>query len=1232
MPSGQFVHLGLHTDFSLKDSLIKIKPLIKHLRKQGAQAACIADDANMFGTIRFFKGCIDEGIKPIIAYEVEVTDGRNIGKMTLLSKNNNGYKNLVKLISKGYELGQLPGKRTPVIKLEWLEDLSQDIIALSGARKGLVGKMLLSDNSLAADNMINYFKRIFPNSFYLELQRCGHPDDNRCTELSAMKAIKHQLPVVATNDVRFMSREDFKTHEIRTAISEGITVDEFRNTYKNEFTPHQYLKSHDEMVDLFSDIPSAITNTAKIAERCSVEIVLGQSYLPTFPTKDGSPEADYLKKTAEIGLEERLQFLFGHDQEKLASVRDEYEERLAFELKVINDMKFPGYFLIVAEFIQWSKDNDIPVGPGRGSGAGSLVAYALKITDLDPLEYDLLFERFLNPERVSMPDFDIDFCMDRREEVIKHTADVYGSKSVSQIITFGTMAARSVVRDVARALGLPYRIGSMISQAIPDDPGTKLTDTMESSLDLQMLVETDPDIKEVIEHALKLEGLTRQTGKHAGGVVIAPGPLTDYTPTYSDIDGGGYVSQYDKNDVEDAGLVKFDYLGLRTLTIVHNAIKHINKENRRNGLPDVDISRIPLDDKAVFDMLQSGETTAVFQVESKGMKDLLKKLKPDCFEDLIALVALFRPGPLQSGMVDNFINRKHGREEIAFPDATYQHESLREILLPTYGIILYQEQVMQIAQTLSGYTLGGADMLRRAMGKKKPEEMAKQRAGFADGAEKNGVDRDLAMKIFDLVEKFAGYGFNKSHSAAYALISYQTCWLKAHYPAQFMAAVLSSDMDSTDKVVNFISECRNMGLSIKPPSVNKSTRDFIPIGKNEIVYGFGAIKGIGDSAIEKIIRFRDADGDYRNILDFCKRSGMDKRVLRSSILAGVFDDFGINRASLFQSHERIQDSAKKIKLKDSMPQDDMFGDSSFDEVVTIDDVQEWPESQRLAGERNTLGLYLTGHPIDQYKNELSSIIDGTLSEITETSVEDHVVNDDDIDNNISAPQKVWADKSVTVAGVVMRSEVKVGKKGHTAFLTLDDNSRQIDVMVFNKQYHDFQHILTEIESNPKKKGEPIVIKGKLTKDKRTGLHKIMAFDIRNIELVRESNLSHIHLKLDANNMNPESTKALKAILDVQPEGNCRVMAMYTNNGSTREIPIGHSEIKVTDEFIHRLKGLFGEDSVEVVYRDSTSSTKGLTNETQRKIMMEEGERTRAKRHVNIASLMERARESMAIDG
>ncbi|WP_029823709.1 DNA polymerase III subunit alpha, partial [Vibrio parahaemolyticus] len=678
----------------------------------------------------------------------------------------------------------------PVIDRAWLAEMSEGLIVLSGAKNGDIGKALLKGNRKLVESCVEFYKQHFPDRFYLELIRTGRPDEETYLHFAIDLAEQHDLPVVATNEVVFLSADLFDAHEIRVAIHDGYTLEDPRRP-KN-YSPQQYLRTEEEMCELFADIPEALENSVEIAKRCNVTVRLGEYFLPAFPT-EGMEETEFLVMKSREGLEERLEFLFP-DEEERKKRRPEYDERLQIELDVINQMGFPGYFLIVMEFIQWSKDNAIPVGPGRGSGAGSLVAYALKITDLDPLEYDLLFERFLNPERVSMPDFDVDFCMDKRDQVIDHVAEMYGRDAVSQIITFGTMAAKAVIRDVGRVLGHPFGFVDRISKLVPPDPGMTLEKAFKAEPALPELYEADEEVKELIDMCRLLEGCTRNAGKHAGGVVISPTTITDFAPIYADAEGHFPVTQFDKNDVETAGLVKFDFLGLRTLTIIDWALGLINPRLEKEGKPPVRIESIPLEDPASFRLLQNSETTAVFQLESRGMKELIKRLQPDCFEDIIALVALFRPGPLQSGMVDNFIDRKHGREAISYPDEKWQHESLKEILDPTYGIILYQEQVMQIAQVLSGYTLGGADMLRRAMGKKKPEEMAKQRATFEEGAVKNGVDGELAMKIFDLVEKFAGYGFNKSHSAAYALVSYQTLWLKTHYPAEFMAAVMTADM------------------------------------------------------------------------------------------------------------------------------------------------------------------------------------------------------------------------------------------------------------------------------------------------------------------------------------------------------------------------------------------------------------------------------------------------------
>ncbi|MFT5162699.1 MAG: DNA polymerase-3 subunit alpha, partial [Alteromonadaceae bacterium] len=790
MNDPQFVHLRLHSDFSMRDGLNKVKAIFGKLTELNMPAVALTDQMNMCGLVKYYGAAHGAGVKPVIGVDAWVRSDQmedELFRLVLLAKDNKGYANVTQLISKAYLRGHIQDRA--VIDRDWLVEYGEGVIILSGGREGDVGKALIKGNVELINENIQFYQQHFHDHYFLELIRTDRPDEEHYLHMAVDLSQQLQIPVVATNDVVFLKESDFDAHEIRVSIHDGFVLGDPRRPQR--YSAKQYLRTAEEMAELFADIPEALQNTVEIAKRCNVTVRLGEYFLPNFPTGNLDIK-DFLIKVSQDGLEDRLLQLFPDERDR-AEKRPEYDERLEIELGVVNKMGFPGYFLIVMEFIQWSKDNNIPVGPGRGSGAGSLVAYALKITDLDPLEFDLLFERFLNPERVSMPDFDIDFCMDRRDEVIDHVAEIYGRDAVSQIITFGTMTAKAVIRDVGRVLGHPFGFVDRISKLIPGDPGMTLTKAFEVEPQLPALYDQDEEVRDLINMARRLEGVTRNAGKHAGGVVISPTTITDFSPLYCDDEGKNPVTQFDKNDVETAGLVKFDFLGLRTLTIIQWALDMVNATRAKVGKEPIDIANIPLDDKKSFQVLLRYETTAVFQLESRGMKDLIKRLKPDSFEDMIALVALFRPGPLQSGMVDNFIDRKLGNEDISYPDAQYQHESLQPILEPTYGIILYQEQVMQIAQVLAGYTLGGADMLRRAMGKKKPEEMAKQRVGFESGSIDNGIDGELAMKIFDLVEKFAGYGFNKSHSAAYALVSYQTLWMKTHYPAEFMAAVMSAD-------------------------------------------------------------------------------------------------------------------------------------------------------------------------------------------------------------------------------------------------------------------------------------------------------------------------------------------------------------------------------------------------------------------------------------------------------
>ena len=941
--SFSFVHLRVHSEYSLVDGLVKVKPLIKSVVDNGMPAVAVTDQNNMCSLVKFYRGAMSAGIKPISGVDLWVLGGEDdsqLTRMTLLSMNKDGYRNLTELISRGCTEGQRNGLVTS--RREWIAEASEGVIALSGAKEGEIGLALLSNSPAAADDLLDYWMGVFPGRFYLELQRTSRVNDEEHLHAAVALGIRKGCPVVATNDVRFIRREDFEAHETRVCIGEGRVLGDPRRT--QQYSEEQYLKTPEEMVELFADLPEALENSVEIAKRCNIDVQLGKHFLPDFPIPDGMTIEEFLNKVSFEGLEERLKVILPPGTEDYEAKRQVYIDRLNFELKIINQMGFPGYFLIVMDFIKWAKGNGVPVGPGRGSGAGSLVAYSLLITDLDPLAYDLLFERFLNPERVSMPDFDVDFCMEGRDRVIEYVADMYGRNAVSQIITFGTMAAKAVVRDVARVQGKSYGLADKLSKMIPFEVGMTLTKGYEQEEILRDFLAGDEEAQEIWDMALKLEGITRNVGKHAGGVVIAPTKLTDFSPLYCDEAGGGLVTQFDKDDVEAAGLVKFDFLGLRTLTIIKWAMETINREQAKQGLEPLNIDFIPLDDAPTYHMLQKAETTAVFQLESRGMKELIKKLKPDCLEDMIALVALFRPGPLQSGMVDDFINRKHGREVVSYPHPNYQYAGLEPVLKPTYGIILYQEQVMQIAQVMAGYTLGGADMLRRAMGKKKPEEMAKQRGGFIEGCANNGISGDLAGNIFDLVEKFAGYGFNKSHSAAYGLLSYQTAWLKAHYPAPFMAAVLSADMHNTDKVVTLIEECRSMKVRIQPPNVNVSEYKFTVDEAGDVVYGLGAIKGVGEGPVETIVQTRAAGETFIDLFDFCAKvdhKRINKRVMEALIRSGALDSLGPfydadeavylkqvdrNRAALMAAMEEAMASAEQTAKSADSGHDALFGE------------------------------------------------------------------------------------------------------------------------------------------------------------------------------------------------------------------------------------------------------------------------------------------------------------------
>lgn len=1158
MAEPRFIHLRVHSDFSMVDGLQKIGPIASAAAANDMPALALTDQMNMCGLVRFYGSAHGKGIKPIVGADFWVQSeelGDEQFRLTLLAMDNDGYQNITLLISRGYQRGHVQGR--PVIDKTWLAEHAKGVIVLSGGREGDLGKFMLKGNRQMVEQSLAFYQRHFPDAYYLELLRTGRPDEEVYLHMAVAIATEFELPVVATNEVVFLSAEDFDAHEIRVAIHDGYTLMDKRRPRR--YSPQQYLRSQEEMCELFADIPEALENTVEIAKRCNVTVRLGEYFLPNFPTGDMSTE-DFLVMKSREGLEDRLAFLFP-DPDVRAAKRVEYDERLEIELKVINQMGFPGYFLIVMEFIQWSKDNGIPVGPGRGSGAGSLVAYALKITDLDPLEFDLLFERFLNPERVSMPDFDVDFCMDRRDEVIEHVSEMYGREAVSQIITFGSMAAKAVVRDVGRVLGHAYGFVDRISKLIPPDPGMTLAKAFEVEPKLPELYEQDEEVKDLIDMARRLEGVVRNAGKHAGGVVIAPTKITDFAPLYCDDSGHHPVTQFDKNDVEYAGLVKFDFLGLRTLTIIDWALGMINPRLAKEGKPPIDIAAIPIDDKKSFALLQRFETTAVFQLESRGMKDLIKRLQPDCFEDMIALVALFRPGPLQSGMVDNFIERKHGKEAISYPDEKWQHESLKPILEPTYGIILYQEQVMQIAQVLAGYTLGGADMLRRAMGKKNPAEMAKQRSGFEEGAVKNGVDGELAIKIFDLVEKFAGYGFNKSHSAAYALVSYQTLWLKTHFPAEFMAAVMTADMDNTDKIVTLVDECQRMGLTVIPPDVNTGRYRFSVNEDGHIVYGIGAVKGVGEGPIDAILAARDSEGPFRDLFDFCNRvdiKKINKRVMEKLIFSGAMDRLGPHRAALMATLEEAMRAAEQHAKAQAVGQVDMFG------VLTeeIDDVKKafanvphWPDKVWLEGERETLGLYLTGHPINQYSSELRRYTSGRLCDLHPTS----------------------RDTVTTAAGLVIAARSMVTKRGNKmGIFTLDDRSGRLDVTLFSEALEKYEELM--------QKDRILVVSGQVSFDDFSGGLKMSARELLDINDARERFARAIRISLDEQRIDERFFPRLCEILEPARAGVCPVQVNYRRPGSRVRLTLGTEwRVTPTDQLIDDLRVLLGRERVELVF-------------------------------------------------
>jgi DNA polymerase-3 subunit alpha len=1042
-----FVHLRLHTEYSLTDGVVRLEPpkrkgggagatLTSRAAELGFGALAVTDLNNLFAMVKFYKAAEESGIKPVVGADVMLEEraaGEPPERLTLLVQDSLGYANLTRLISRSYTEGQARG--APLVRREWLAESNAGLIALTG-RDGNVFRAAANDHVDAALAALGELRSVFGDRLYLEVSRCGRAGDEEWVR-AAVALSRHQgVPLAATNDVRFLLREDFAAHEARVCIAQGRVLNDERRP--RDYTTEQYLKSAEEMAELFADLPEALRNTVEIARRCSLTLKFAPPYhLPQFPVPDGCTVENYLREQSLAGLKRRVEAI------PPARAVAEYEQRLDYELRVIGEMGFAGYFLVVADFIQWAKTHGCPVGPGRGSGAGSLVAYALGITDLDPLPYDLLFERFLNPERVSMPDFDVDFCMDNRDRVIEYVTLKYGREHVGQIITYSTMAARGVVRDVARVMGHGYGFGHSIAILIPGVPGATLLDALDSVPELKRRYDTEEDTRAVIDLGLALEGVTRGVGVHAGGVVIAPRALTDYAPLYCEPGGAGMRTQFDMKDLETVGLLKFDFLGLRTLTVIQAAVETI----RASGGPEIDVLQLPLDDRRAYALYAGGDTTAVFQMESAGMQRASRDLKPDTFEDIIALVSLFRPGPME--LIPTFCARKRGDEKVE-----YLHPEMEVVLKPTYGIFVYQEQVMQMSQRLAGYTLGGADLLRRAMGKKKAEEMAKQRAVFLEGAVKHGVEADTAVKVFDLMEKFANYGFNKSHAAAYALVSYQTAWLKAHYPAEFMAAVLSCEMAHTEGVVTMLDECRRMKLKVHAPDVNRSHFRFTVPGPNEILYGLGAIKGAGEAALEGIIREREENGRYADLFDFCRRIDTrkaNKRVLEALIFSGALDSLGLNRPSLLKTLPKALAFAEKAADAASSGQDDLFGLGSktprADARVEADIEPPWPQRELLNHERETLGFYLSGHPIESYRELISQVCSGSLRELIALHAQPQPIGSDG--------RPIWQHRSKVMFGAWVTDvrffkgdRAAEGRGGRASYkITLDDQSAQLSTWI-----------------------------------------------------------------------------------------------------------------------------------------------------------------------------------------
>ncbi|WP_417067881.1 DNA polymerase III subunit alpha [Niveibacterium terrae] len=1156
----RYVHLRMHTEFSIEDGIVRVDDAIDAAAADNMPALGISDLANIFGLLKHYKGGRGAGVKPICGADVWITNDAERDKphrLMLICKHREGYGQLCEILTRSFLENKHRGRAE--VRREWLapEQVS-GLICLSGAQLGDIGAALAAGNGDSARRLAADWAERFPDSFYIEVQRAGHPGTETYIREAVTLANELALPVVATHPIQFLHREDFKAHEARVCIAKGYVLSDKRRP--KDFTEEQYFKSQAEMVELFADLPEALENSVEIARRCSLSIVLGKNFLPQFPTPEGMTLDDFLIDEATKGLEERLAHLYP-DPEVREKEKPRYYERLKFETDTIVQMGFPGYFLIVADFIQWAKNNDVPVGPGRGSGAGSLVAYSLKITDLDPTAYALLFERFLNPERVSMPDFDVDFCQDNRYRVIEYVRERYGRDAVSQIATFGTMASKAVVRDVGRVLDLPYGLCDRLSKLIPvvQNKPLGLVEAKEQEPAIGEMMADPGDgesITELWELALPLEGMTRGVGMHAGGVVIAPGKLTDYCPLYlADGDDAVPVSQFDKGDVEAVGLVKFDFLGLRNLTIIKLALDYVERLTGER----VDLMSLGFEDPAAYQILKDANTTAIFQLESEGMKKLLTKLAPDRFEDIIAVLALYRPGPLGSGMVDDFILRKKGEQEI-----DYFHPDLEACLSPTYGVIVYQEQVMQISQIIGGYTLGGADMLRRAMGKKKKEEMDKHRSTIAEGAKKKGYDPALAEHLFDLMTKFAEYGFNKSHTAAYAVVTYHTAWLKVHHCAAFMAATMSVDMDNTDTVKIFFEDTLANRVAILPPDINASEYKFEPTDAKTIRYGLGGVKGVGEPAVRSILAARSADGPFKDLFDFCKRidrRAVNRRSVEALIRAGAFDSLDDHRARLIASVGIAMDWAEQEASHAG--QGGLFDapDMAAEQMPQMVEVKRWGERQQLKEEKTAIGFFLSGHPYHAFKAEVGRFIRTPLSRLE--------------------PRR----EPQNFAGIVAGVRTKIGNRGKMMFVQLDDGTAQHEVAVFSEV----------LEANKDKIviDEVLIVEAKVSHDDFSGGLRIVAESLMTLGEARARYARALVLRMDETLIAEQGARPvaeqLQGLLgayraDPEVGYGCPVRIDYKTAKARADLPLGGTwRVRLEEPLLEGLRDWLPPEQVEILY-------------------------------------------------